>query len=297
MLPWAEDEMKSITDIGTSTRLCAVIGNPVEHSLSPAIHNRAFQELGLDFVYLAFRVEDVKAAVTGMRGLENFRGLSVTIPHKVSIIDHLDEVGEVDRQIGSVNTVVNENGKLKGSGSDGPGARMALLDSGVELAGQPVMLLGSGGASRAIAFDLAHHAAPSSMVIMGVIEDELKGLVKDLKEKTGVPVVGEMLDEKSLPPRVEEARVIIHATPIGMYPKTDASLVPKELMHKDLAIMDVVYNPLKTKLLRDAEAAGLRTVSGADMFVNQALFQFEIWTGHKAPREVMHDVVISSLTE
>jgi shikimate dehydrogenase len=287
--------MKSIMDIGTSTQLCAVIGNPVEHSLSPAIHNRAFQELGLDFVYLAFRVEDAKSVAMGMRALENFRGLSVTIPHKVAIIEHLDEIAEVDRQIGSVNTVVNENGKLIGSGSDGPGARMALLDSGVELTGQRVVMLGSGGASRAIAFDLAHHAKPSSLVILGVIEDELKGLVEDLTAKTDIPVVGEMLDEKSLPPRVEEAQVIIHATPIGMHPKTDASLVPKELMHSDLAIMDVVYNPLRTKLLRDAESLGLQTVSGADMFVNQALFQFEIWTGQKAPKEIMREVVINSL--
>ncbi|MCP4196387.1 MAG: shikimate dehydrogenase [Proteobacteria bacterium] len=282
-------------DIGTSTQLCAVIGNPVEHSLSPAIHNRAFQELGLDFVYLAFRVEDTKSVAMGMRALENFRGLSVTIPHKVAIIEHLDEIAEVDRQIGSVNTVVNENGKLIGSGSDGPGARMALLDSGVELTGQRVIMLGSGGASRAIAFDLAHHAKPSSLVILGVIEDELTGLVEDLKAKTDIPIVGEMLDEKSLPPRVEEAQVVIHATPIGMHPKTDASLVPKELMHSDLAIMDVVYNPLKTKLLRDAESVGLKTVSGADMFVNQALFQFEIWTGQKAPKEIMREVVINSL--
>ena len=133
--------MKSIMDIGTSTQLCAVIGNPVEHSLSPAIHNRAFQELGLDFVYLAFRVEDAKSVAMGMRALENFRGLSVTIPHKVAIIEHLDEIAEVDRQIGSVNTVVNENGKLIGSGSDGPGARMALIDSGVKLTGQRVMML------------------------------------------------------------------------------------------------------------------------------------------------------------
>lgn len=287
--------MKSITDIGPHTQLCAVIGNPVEHSLSPAIHNRAFQELGLNFVYLAFRVEDTAAVAAGMRALENFRGLSVTIPHKVSIIEHLDEIAEVDQQIGSVNTVVNDNGRLIGSGSDGPGARMALLDSGVELAGQRVMMLGSGGAARAIAFDLAHHAAPSSLVILGVIEDELNDLVKDLKEKTGIPVIGEMLDDKTLPPRVAEAQVIVHATPIGMHPNPDASLVPKELMHDGLAIMDVVYNPLQTKLLRDAESRGLKTVSGADMFVNQALFQFEIWTGKKAPREVMYDVVIASL--
>ena len=151
--------IRSIADLNPSTRLCAVIGNPVSHSLSPAIHHRAFQELGLDFVYLAFRVEDVRSAVAGMRALENFRGLSVTIPHKVAIIEHLDEVAEVDAQIGSINTVVSEAGKLRGFGSDGPGARQALVDGGVEMAGEPVLILGSGGAARAIGFDLANFSA------------------------------------------------------------------------------------------------------------------------------------------
>ena len=169
--------MRSIADISPSTQLCAVIGNPVAHSLSPAIHNRAFQELGLDFVYLAFRVENLGAALAGMRALENFRGLSVTIPHKVEIIDHLDEIAEVDQQIGSINTVVNEGGKLRGFGSDGPGARQALLESGVEIAGQPVLVLGSGGAARAISFDLAHRAQPSALFVLGVIEAEVEALV------------------------------------------------------------------------------------------------------------------------
>src|SRR5438105_540943 len=111
--------MRAITDITVSTRLCALIGNPVAHSMSPAIHNRAFAELDLDYVYMAFRVEDAGAAVAFMRGIDNFRGMSVTIPHKVSIIKHLDEVAEVDRRIGSLNTVVNEGGRLKGFGSDG----------------------------------------------------------------------------------------------------------------------------------------------------------------------------------
>ena len=133
--------MKSITDITPSTRVCAVIGNPVAHSMSPAIHNRAFAELGLDYVYVAFRVEDVGGAVAGMRALDNFRGMSVTIPHKVSIIKHLDAVADVDRRIGSVNTVVNDGGRLTGYGSDGPGARQALIDAGVRLAGAHVTIL------------------------------------------------------------------------------------------------------------------------------------------------------------
>ena len=287
--------MRSIADVSSSTQLCAVIGNPVSHSLSPAIHNRAFQELGLDFVYLAFRVEDVASAVSGMRALENFRGLSVTIPHKLAIIPHLDQIAEVDEQIGSINTVVNEGGRLRGFGSDGPGARRALAEGGVDVAGEPVLILGSGGAARAIGFDLAHHAAPSSLVILGVIEDELEHLVRDLKQRTGVNATGELLTDQSLERRIAESRVLIHATPIGMHPKEDETLVPPELMHADLVVMDIVYNPYQTQLLKDANARAIKTIPGIEMFVNQALLQFEAWTGERAPREVMKQVVLDHL--
>jgi shikimate dehydrogenase len=287
--------MRSIADISPSTKLCAVIGNPIAHSLSPAIHNRAFEELGLDFVYLAFRVEDVQSAVEGMRALENFRGLSVTIPHKLSIIDHLDEVAEVDRQIGSINTVVNDGGRLRGFGSDGPGARQALAETGVEVADQPVAILGSGGAGRAIAFDLAHRATPSSLAILGVVEAEVEALVRDLREKTGLNATGELLTEYSLERRLAQSRVLIHTTPIGMHPRQDQSLVPPEFMHADLAIMDIVYNPYQTRLLRDAETRGVETVPGIEMFVNQAVLQFEAWTGESAPKDVMRQVVLDHL--
>jgi shikimate dehydrogenase len=288
--------MRSIADINPNTKLCAVIGNPVEHSLSPAMHNRAFQELGLDFVYLAFRVEDVRSAVSGMRALENFRGLSVTIPHKLAIIDHLDEIADVDAQIGSVNTVVNEGGKLRGFGSDGPGARQALVEGGAQVEGQPVLILGSGGAARAIAFDLAHRATPSSLFVLGVIEDELRALVSELREKTAVNATGEILSEDSLEKRIAESRVLIHATPIGMHPREGESLVPPELLHPELSVMDIVYNPYETRLLEDARARGINTIPGIEMFVNQALFQFEAWTGKSAPKEVMKQVVLDRLT-
>ena len=288
--------MRSIADISPNTKLCAVIGNPVGHSLSPAIHNRAFQELDLDFVYLAFCVEDVKSAVSGMRALENFRGLSVTIPHKVAIIEHLDAVADVDAQIGSINTVVNESGKLRGFGSDGPGARQALAESGAQVAGEPVLVLGSGGAARAIAFDLAHRATPSSLVVLGVIEDELRTLVRELRDKSGVNATGELLTEDTLERRIAESRVLIHATPIGMHPREEESLVPPALMHPDLTVMDIVYNPYETRLIKDARDRGIKTVLGIEMFVNQALFQFEAWTGTTAPREVMKQVVLDHLT-
>ncbi len=286
--------MKSITDITPSTRICAVIGNPVAHSMSPAIHNRAFAELGLDYVYVAFRVEDIGGAVAGMRALENFRGLSVTIPHKVSIVKHLDEVAEVDQQIGSVNTVVNDGGRLKGFGSDGPGALQALRDAGVEPAGKTVTILGSGGAARAIAFTLAA-AKPAALFLLGIIEPELNALAHDLATKTGAKVTGALLDAQTLAARLAESQVLVHCTPVGMHPKSSESAVPKALLHHDLAVMDIVYNPLKTQLLADAEARGLKTISGVEMFVNQAVIQFELWTGRTAPRAVMRDVVLEHL--
>ncbi len=287
--------MRLITDIGPKTKLCALIGNPVEHSMSPAIHNRAFAELGLDYVYLAFRVEDVGAAIAGMRALENFRGLSVTIPHKVAVIRHLDEVNAVDRGIGSVNTVLNDGGKLKGFGTDGPGALKALTDASVRVTGRNVTIVGSGGAARALAFTLATKAKPKTLHVLGVIPGELKTLVNDLKRKTRANVAGALIGPKSLEARMADTHVLIHCTPIGMHPNVNDSVVPKALLHRDLAVMDIVYNPIKTKLLADAEARGLITISGVDMFVNQAVLQFELWTTRKAPREVMREVVLTHL--
>lgn len=288
--------MKSITAISTTTRLCAVIGDPVAHSLSPAIHNRAFEELGLDYVYLAFRVKDLESAVAGMRALENFRGLSVTTPHKVAIIEFLDEIAEVDSQIGSINTVVSEDGRLVGFGSDGPAARQALLDNDVEIAGQRVLIIGSGGAARAIAFDLAHNSPPSRLSILGVIEEEIRSLSRDLALKTDVEVTGELITGKSLVRMIEETQLLIHATPVGMHPDVEESVVPEALLHPDLSIMDIVYNPERTKLLRDAEAKGLKIITGVEMFVNQALRQFEAWTGEPAPKEVMRETVLEHLS-
>jgi shikimate dehydrogenase len=288
--------MKNRTDIGPSTKLCALIGNPVGHSMSPAIHNRAFTELGLDYVYVAFRVEDVGAAMTGMRAFESFRGMSVTIPHKVSIIKHLDEVADVDLRIGSVNTVVNDGGRLKGYGTDGPGALKALKDAGVRVAGRNVTILGSGGAARAIAFSLADKAQPASLTILGVIVPEMKALTRDLVRKTGITATCAALEPKTLATRIAETHVLIHCTPIGMHPNVNDSVVPAALLHRNLAVMDIVYNPIKTKLLKDAEARGLKAVSGVDMFVNQAVLQFELWTGKKAPRAAMRKVVVDHLS-
>lgn len=287
--------MKSDGTISPATRLCAVIGNPVGHSLSPALHNAAFNALGLDFVYVAFRVEDLKSAVCGMRALHNFRGMSVTIPHKIEIIDYLDEIAEVDRFIGSVNTVINENGRLYGFGTDGPGALKAILDAGVTIEGKSVLILGAGGASRAIAFTLASFAALDSLVILDINDSIMLTLADDLRAGTTVPIETAYLDNCSIAKRVPAADIIINCTPVGMHPNVDASLVPAELFNKDQVVFDVVYTPLETRLLREAAAQGCRVISGVEMFINQAVLQFERFTGESAPLEVMRQVVMERL--
>ena len=156
--------MHDKSSISPKTQLCALIGNPVGHSMSPAIHNAAFAATGQDFVYVACQVENVAGALAGMKALGNFRGMSVTIPHKIEVMQYVDEIAEVDRAIGSINTVINDNGKLIGLGTDGPGAYKALVAAGVDLDNKTVLMLGCGGAARAIAFTLAQQANPAELL-------------------------------------------------------------------------------------------------------------------------------------
>ncbi|GAM08253.1 shikimate dehydrogenase [Geobacter sp. OR-1] len=287
--------MKKDFSIGTATQLCAVIGNPVAHSLSPAIHNAAFNELGLDFVYVAFRVEDLNKALNGMRSLQNFRGMSITIPHKIEAMQYVDEIADLDRSIGSINTVINENGKLVGFGTDGPGALKSLVDAGVELAGKSILMLGAGGAARAITFTIARDAHPGKITLLDLTGPLLDGLAADLKAGTEVAIESVPLGPGALEQVMSSADVIINCTPIGMHPHEGKSLIPAELFRTGQVVFDVVYTPLETKLLADARSCGLVTVSGVEMFINQAVMQFERFAGTAAPVEVMRRVVMEKL--
>ena len=280
-------------DINAATQFCGVIGNPVEHSLSPAIHNAAFRELGLNFVYLAWKVEAIGDAVRGLRALGNFRGASVTIPHKVAVLPFLDEVDATARHIGAINTIVSENRKLLGTNTDAAGALRALKEGNAPLSGEPVLILGSGGAARAIAFALVVDAGIRHVYLLGIDDRERGQLASDLTEKTTVRVTEAYLDEKALKAALAEAKVLIHCTPIGMAPKTGISCVPAQLLHPGLTVMDIVYNPRETQLLADAKAAGCRIISGLEMFLYQAAAQFERWTGRSAPTPVMRAVLES----
>ena len=282
--------------IDAKTRLCALIGNPVEHSLSPAIHNAAFQHLGLNYVYVAFKVEDVDGALRGIRALTGIRGVSVTIPHKVAVLPHLDDIAPTARNIGAVNTIVSDQGRLTGYNTDATGALAALRAAGAPVDGARVLVLGSGGAARAIAFALCMDAKVSHVTLLAVLDQERDQLVRDLRDKTGVPVSGFQLTPDTLAKHLPDVQIMIHCTPVGMSPHGGETCVPAALLTPSLTVMDIVYNPLETRLLKDAGRAGCRTVRGLEMFLHQAVGQFELWTQQPAPVGVMRSVLEGSFT-
>lgn len=285
-----------MTTITAKTRVCGIFGHPVGHSLSPEIHNAAFTALGLPYVYVAHDVEPgcVARALDGIRVM-GYRGLSVTIPHKVEAMAGVDEVDETARIIGCINTVVNEDGRLLGYNSDGRGAVNALCEADHDPRGRRVVVLGSGGAARAIAVTLAREAPPARIAILGVVDDELAQLANDVRQKGQSAVHAARLTDDSLAEELATAELLLHCSPIGMHPQTDKSLVPARLLRPGLAVFDAVYNPRRTKLICEAAAAGCATVLGLEMFLGQAYVQFELWTGQPAPRDVMRQVVEAKL--
>jgi shikimate dehydrogenase len=280
-------------DIDARTQFCGVIGNPVGHSLSPAIHNAAFRKLGLNFVYLAWQVETIGDAIKGLRALGNLRGASVTIPHKVAAIPFLDHVEMTAQRIGAINTIVAEKGELTGYNTDATGALRALKEGGVELKGRRIVVLGYGGAARAIAFALAVESGVGKLTLLGIDDPERTSLAQDIRSQAGLTVEDFHLDESVLRRVLPDAHVLIHCTPVGMSPKADTTCIPVSFLHSDLSVMDIVYNPLETRLLKDAKGAGCRTIPGLEMFLNQAITQFELWTNQPAPVDVMRRVLES----
>jgi shikimate dehydrogenase len=289
-------DAKTMTRIDASFKVCALLGFPAHHSMGPAIHNTAFEELKLPFVYVAHDVApaDLAAAIAGTRAL-GYRGLSITMPHKVAALDFVDEVDATARAIGCINTVVNDHGRLLGYNSDGQGALDALARAGIAISSRRVLVLGSGGAARAVAMTVALHGRPAELEILGVVEDELAHLGRDIGEKSAIQPRTQRLDDTTLAAAVERAEVLLHCTPVGMTPEKERTLVPRNLLRPELAVFDAVYNPRRTLLLKEAAALGCRVVEGMEMFLGQAMVQFELWTGQPAPAEAMRQVIEARL--
>ncbi len=281
-------------NITGKTRVFGVIGDPIEHSLSPAMQNAAFEHLKLDCVFLAFKVKpaEVENALRGVRGL-GVCGLNVTMPHKNAVIAYLDEVDETAQFLSSVNTILNDNGKLRGFSTDGAGALNALRESGSEPHGKKVLLLGAGGAAKAIAFALAKEA--ETIVILNRTPEKTKALTEALNARFGKKVKSGALASDVMKKHMQGADILINATSVGMHPHAEQSLVAPEWLKPELTVMDIVYNPAETKLAKDAKAAGATVISGVKMLLYQGAASFKIWTDCKAPVEVMRKAALNQL--
>ena len=267
--------------INSDTILFAVLGDPVSHSLGPLMHNTAFSALGYNGAYLAFQVKDIDKAVVGIKAL-GFKGVSITIPHKVPVMDFLDELDDTAKKIGAVNTIINRGGVLTGYNSDGLGAVKALFER-TSIKNKHVVILGAGGAARAIGFAIISEGGRVTVINRTPAKGE--ELAKDLG--ADFQPISRLNNT--------ECHILINTTPVGMRPDIDTMPVRKQDLDKTMVVMDVVYNPLKTRLLREAEHIGCRTIDGVSMFVYQGAFQLELWTGMRAPVEVMRKAVLTAL--
>ncbi len=274
-------------EIDGETQVYGVIGNPVAHSIGPHVHNAAFRSLGLNAVYVPFKVEgDVVNFIDAARGIPVL-GYSVTVPHKEAVMPALDELDATSRSIGAVNTVVNRKGRLQGTNTDWSAAVEAIETALApdRLAGKRVALIGAGGTARAIAFGLRAKGAVTA------VYDRTFERAQELAADFACEA--HPLDDLLLG---LEADVVINSTSVGMHPDADASPVPADRLRPEMVVFDAIYNPVWTRLLADAEEAGCVTVTGLDMFVNQAVQQFKTWTGLDAPRELMTAVAAERLT-
>ncbi|WP_296807007.1 shikimate dehydrogenase [uncultured Methanobrevibacter sp.] len=277
-------------EIKGSTNIVGLIGHPVEHSFSPPMHNAAFKKLGMDYVYTAFDVDsnNLKEAIDGARAL-NIKGFNVTIPHKIEVMKYLAEIDEIASLIGAVNTIDFKD--LKGYNTDGIGAIKAIGEV-TNVKNKNIVIVGAGGASRAISFYLAKYGA-DSLTILNRNVDKAQGLASDVLSSGLIDdVESNSIDSMDL----TDADILINTTPVGMHPNVDD--MPIALagdMHEDLVVFDAVYNPNETGLLKEAVKASAKPVYGIKMLLYQGAESFEIWTGKKAPVDAMGEALIKTL--
>lgn len=267
--------------IDQRTDLYGVVGFPLGHTLSPIMHNTAFEVAGVNGIYLAFETGDIEGCVKGMRSL-GIKGMSVTLPFKSEVLPYLDDVDEMARKIGAVNTIVNNNGRLIGYNTDALGALRALQDV-VDLTGMGCLLLGAGGAARAIGFMLKEEGV--NLTIANRSPDRGIELARSLQS----PFV--LLKDV----RKIHEDILIQTTPVGMYPHTDQCPIPEHLLRDNIVVMDAIYNPIETRMLKLANEHGCKTISGMSMFVHQGAEQFRLWTGLEPPLKEMISAVREAL--
>jgi len=274
-----------------------VIGDPIEHSLSPLMWNAAFGALGLEkeFIYEPLKVkrEELGKFVNRLRGGE-ILGANVTMPHKIGIMEYLDELTEEARSIGAVNTIYTENGAIIGENTDGVGCLRALGEKGVDARGKRVLILGAGGTARAISFVMALGGV-GELIILNRTRGRGEELAKEINQRFSTRVIAD--DLSVVKEASKDADIIINCTSLGMSGgQREKTLITEGMLRPDQAVMDVVYNPLETRLLEEARKVGATTIRGIDMLVYQAAINFKRWTGRGAPVALMKKTLIERLS-
>jgi len=267
--------------IDTDTHLYCIFGNPVKHSQSPIIHNACFQHYQINAVYLAFEIDEIQKGIAAMRSL-NIKGVSVTIPFKESIMNHLDWIDDDALNIGAVNTIVNQDGKLSGFNTDFKAAIAPLKPLGIK--NKRICIIGAGGAAQAVAYGI--HKEKGNLVIINRNKERGRNLA--LKYKADfIPM--------DAPNKMDDINpdIIINTTSIGMHPDIENMAFPSNHMHSKMVVMDIVYNPLKTKLLVEAQKKNCTTIDGLSMFIHQGAAQFKIWTGISPDIKLMRKALIN----
>lgn len=274
-------------NISGKTKITGLFGYPVEHSLSPAMHNAAFEHLGLDYCYVTFPVRPdlLGDAVKAIRAL-NLSGVNVTVPHKEDVIPFLDEISEEASFIGAVNTIKNDGGRLTGYNTDGRGFMQSLSEAGIDVSDKRILIVGSGGASRAIGYYLCKEA--SGVYLYDVDKKKAERLMAHLNSiKNNVKVID--TDSLKSSEFFSGIDILINATPLGLKPD-DPMPVDITLLNNKHIVCDLIYK--ETPLLRDASKIGCKTLDGLGMLLWQGIFAFEIWTAVKPPVEVMRSALL-----
>ncbi len=270
------------------------MGDPVEHSLSPPMHNAAFKHLKMDYVYVPFHVkrDDLGSAIIGARSM-GIKGLNITIPHKTEVINYLNEITQAAKLIGAVNTIKFEKKKVTGYNTDGMGAVKAIGEK-TPIKGKKIIIIGAGGAARAISYQLLFSRAGEVLIANRTMKNACE-LTDDLRGNFNASIGCLGLNSK-LNEELNDADVLINTTPVGMYPNHDQKpIVTSDMMRQELVVNDIVYNPLKTGLLKEAEKAGAKTISGTKMLIYQGLESFRIWTGITPPVEIFERALMNGL--
>jgi shikimate dehydrogenase len=274
--------------VTVDTKLISLLGYPLKQTFAPRMFNETFKKLNMDYFYFPIEVENDKleAVVNGIRCM-NYAGFNVTKPNKIKILDYLDELDGLAEKIGSVNVVAIKDGRLKGYNTDGIGFVQALLDeTGMDLRWNTFFIFGAGGASRALSATLADQGA-KKLYIIDRIDQASRALVDDINSKIRVCAEFIVFDNAPVQQLLQKSNVLVNASGVGMYPHLENTPVDKKFLFKDLLVYDITYNPLKTRLLLDAEEVGCKTMNGIGMVINQGIKGFALMTGMPEPTEIM----------